>query len=200
MQRWKKEIAIPDFPEKLFDEMVPKLFMERNVYTVNDIMDMAGDSNWRKLLLRCGVDIESLREKLDILFAFSDTRLVPVDYEISDSKLSHDADLKALLERVDETFAWYNPGPRTYVAPYFPMIQSSGMGKTKLLHELREVLNKQDDTSCELCLSGKIETLYGMKDSKKGIYSVELDLHKLVDGESSENEEVMRIAAESVMR
>jgi hypothetical protein len=200
MQLWKEEILVDSLLSSKFDEMVPKLFMEQNVCIVDDIMEKAGDSNWLSPLLRCGVDTIVLRKKLDLLFAFADTRLVPVDYDISNSKLSHDADLKALLERVDETFAWYVPEKRTFVAPYFPMIQSSGMGKTKLLHELRDVLNKRNDSSCELCLSGKIKTLYGIKDIKDGVYSVELDLHKWVDPYGSDDKDVMRIAAEAVMR
>jgi hypothetical protein len=62
----------------------------------------------------------------------SDTRMVPVNYEIADSLLSHKADLDALRQRVEQTFDWYTEEPPTSVAPYFPFIQSSGMGKTKL--------------------------------------------------------------------
>lgn len=200
MQGWKDEILVNSLLSSIFDEMVPKLFLENNVYSVKDIVDKSADNNWLSALSNSGVNTFVLRRKLDVLFAFSDIRMVPVDYEISESKLSHEADLIALLERVEETFGWYTAEPRTFVAPYFPFIQSSGMGKTKLLHELRELLNKRDDTSCELCLSGKIETLHRIKDNKEGVYSVELDLHNVVDPFGSDDEDVMRKAAEAVMR
>jgi hypothetical protein len=58
-----------------------------------------------------------------------------------DRDMMHTFDLKRLQDRVSELFDWYgdNSAPRKkYAAPYFAFIQSSGMGKTKLLWELRE--------------------------------------------------------------
>jgi hypothetical protein len=57
-----------------------------------------------------------------------------------DTPLVQKTDLEASRARVDELFGWYaskKEGYRKYVAPYFPMIQSSGMGKTRLFVELR---------------------------------------------------------------
>jgi hypothetical protein len=34
--------------------------------------------------------------------------------------------------------AWKQKAEGTYLAPYFPIIQSSGMGKTKLLFEYKQ--------------------------------------------------------------
>jgi hypothetical protein len=39
----------------------------------------------------------------------TNTRMVPVDYNIADSELSHSTDLNALLNRVHETFQSFNP-------------------------------------------------------------------------------------------
>jgi hypothetical protein len=43
-----------------------------------------------------------------------------------------------------------------FVAPYFPFIQSSDMGKTKLLHELSIFINGRKETRCHLILPGFI--------------------------------------------
>jgi hypothetical protein len=57
-----------------------------------------------------------------------------------DTPLVQTTDLEAFRARVDDLFGWYaskKEGYGKYVAPYFPMIQSSGMGKTRLFVELR---------------------------------------------------------------
>jgi hypothetical protein len=95
--------------------------------------------------------------------------------------------LEALRQRVDDTFNWYNTLPKElpkHMAPYFPVIQSSGMGKTKLLYELRKELNENSDTHCHLCLPGKVETSPGFdkpKENVDGVYSSVLDLDKIVE-------------------
>jgi hypothetical protein len=63
------------------------------------------------------------------------------------------------------------------------MIQSSGMGKTKLLYELRKVLNKDETTFCELCFSGDVNMLNDVSEqvvNKEGIYSVVMNLHRVI--------------------
>jgi hypothetical protein len=57
-----------------------------------------------------------------------------------DTPLVQTTDLEAFRARVDELFGWYaskKEGYGKYIAPYFPMIQSSGMGKTRLFVALR---------------------------------------------------------------
>ena len=40
------------------------------------------------------------------------------------------------MNQIDKLYRWYeNEEHQQYIAPYFPLIQSSGMGKTKLLYE-----------------------------------------------------------------
>lgn len=90
-------------------------------------------------------------------------RQVTCDFQVKETPLSHDYDLRALQERVLDMFQWFNdPTVRQrYVAPYLPLIQSSGMGKTKLLYELRQLLNSDPDSSYTtllvLCANGELE-------------------------------------------
>jgi hypothetical protein len=66
--------------------------------------------------------------------------------------LTHKVDVDAFKARVDKFFHWYdNYEYVEYVGPYFPMIQSSGMGKTRLLMELKKLQNEQDKPTY-LCL------------------------------------------------
>jgi len=73
---------------------------------------------------------------------------VSCDFQVKETRLAFDYDLMALKERVLQLFDWYDDDAiRTkYLAPYLPVIQSSGMGKTKLLYELRQHLNTTDRT------------------------------------------------------
>ena len=67
-------------------------------------------------------------------------RLVNVDFRIVDTRLSHQYDLDCFSKKVDHLFDCHeSPAKRDkYVAPYFCFVQSSGMGKTKLLWEYQE--------------------------------------------------------------
>jgi len=53
---------------------------------------------------------------------------------------THETDLKCFAKKVLELFKWheFNDEHAKYFAPYMPLIQSSGMGKTKLLYELKQ--------------------------------------------------------------
>ena len=42
------------------------------------------------------------------------------------------------------------------MAPYFPFVQSSGMGKTKVLHTYKSSTNKMEDLTCKIFLSGSV--------------------------------------------
>ena len=83
----------------------------------------------------------------------TDSRIVTVDYHITDTKLSHPFDLNQFstqVQNVQESYWGVNgtKGP-SYDAPYFCVIQSSGMGKTKLLHEYRKACLSWDDNKKE---------------------------------------------------
>jgi hypothetical protein len=56
-----------------------------------------------------------------------------------DQPMKHILDLSHFRKRVEALFLWYSKiNHDMYTAPYFPMIQSSGMGKTRLLMELQK--------------------------------------------------------------
>jgi hypothetical protein len=71
--------------------------------------------------------------------------MVDVDFQIKDSNLSHTYDLECFSNRVDDLIRCHeNEEERMkYVAPYFCFVQSSGMGKTKILFEYQEMSYKQ---------------------------------------------------------
>ncbi len=64
-----------------------------------------------------------------------------------------------------DLFDWYIKVKR-YIAPYFPLIQSSGMGKTKLMIELRKYVNQNlaPDMFCKtvLCDASVVLTSCGL--------------------------------------
>jgi hypothetical protein len=62
-----------------------------------------------------------------------------------DTNLTHTLDVKALHARVEELFGWFeSKNHRKYIGPYFPLIQSCGMGKTRLLMELRNLFKQSE--------------------------------------------------------
>jgi hypothetical protein len=213
MQLWKNEILVDEIYSDVFDTKVFALFEKSDVKTktVQDIRVNLNDpsKSWRRALEKCCVSLTVLEEKLDEIFAKTKAlsekaRMVPVDYKIADSELSHLADLEALRTRVLETFDWYKPvtppkkGP-TFVAPYFPFIQSSGMGKTKLLFELGKALNEEKGFACHLVLSGNMKVEHGEIENKERIFSVFMDLHRVVSTKKDQVEEIMYDIVDNVM-
>ena len=80
------------------------------------------------------------------------SRMVNVDFQIKDSALSHTYDLICFSKRIDNLFEAHkadNYGEidlqrkDKYFAPYFCFVQSSGMGKTKLLYEYSRISYQQ---------------------------------------------------------
>ena len=60
-------------------------------------------------------------------------QIAPITFGLEE-RLTHDLDLQALFDRVKELRHWFNVDKYTrYNAPYFPIVQLSGMGKTRLL-------------------------------------------------------------------
>jgi len=206
MQRWKKEIVTPG-SDSFFEEKVPKFLTESKVTTVQQIKNESIDKEWLGLLAACGVNTVFLEKKLQtVKFTREKHRMVPVDYKIAESELSHTIDLEALHKKVEETFDWYDPKSRTFVAPYFPLIQSSGMGKTKLLYELSLLLKKSVDTTCFLCLSGAIDVgpnaLDATTNEIREVFHPRLDFRNVVADIGSSEDPIdvkARIAAENVM-
>ena len=78
-----------------------------------------------------------------------------------DTKLVHTFDLVAFTKRIDELFEWHGDNSTVsekFLAPYFALIQSSGMGKTKLCTEFRKIYNKTPEPKCKtiLCIDAKL--------------------------------------------
>jgi hypothetical protein len=71
---------------------------------------------------------------------FDSRRIADIEHEISSEKttMTFKFDLDNFSERVNSLFEWYNDKTKVFMAPYFPVIQSSGMGKTKLLYEYKK--------------------------------------------------------------
>lgn len=91
--------------------------------------------------------LEKLEEETAGQIASGSDRVASI-IEGLDAVLKHDIDLNAFNTRVMELFNWYhNEEFSKYVGPYFPMIQSSGMGKTRLFMALKE--QKQHKQCCE---------------------------------------------------
>jgi hypothetical protein len=74
------------------------------------------------------------------------TRVAPTDFEINEDYVGSN-DLRKFTDRIDELFTWHqyddSEVKKPYTAPYFPIIQSSGMGKTKLLFEFKNAQEKE---------------------------------------------------------
>ena len=114
------------------------------------------------------------------------TRMVDVDYEIVNRKLSHNYDLDRFTETLEDVFDWYEGGMETRrqaskkVGPYLCFVQSSGMGKTKIMYEYRKksVEDEESDVASSLIMSSEI--LPAKKESV--VFDFCHDFKKLVDG------------------
>ena len=84
-------------------------------------------------------------------------RIVNVDFQIVESKLCHVYDLECFSKRVDEVFEWHTNPEGLYRAPYFCFVQSSGMGKTKIMYEYKKQA-VESNILCELLLPLHAET------------------------------------------
>ncbi|KAG7339461.1 type III restriction enzyme [Nitzschia inconspicua] len=112
-------------------------------------------------------------------------RAVTIEYQITNTKLSHDYDLVSFAKHI-ETLAtdyWENDNKTNetppYVAPYFCFIQSSGMGKTKLLYEYRNNYSTNDFES-KLLLVSKVQT----DPMNEKVYDAKYEAHLSKDAKS----------------
>ena len=107
-------------------------------------------------------------------------RVAAIDYDIRGSKMIYTRDLIAFTERVKGLFNWRKTESerREYMAPYFPLIQSSGTGKTKLMYEYKNSTFASDnDCHVELilCQDGK----YTQLETSDPIFSKTLDIGEI---------------------
>jgi hypothetical protein len=91
-------------------------------------------------------------KKYELLAVERNTTISRADYAIGSSPLKFDHDLDLLTGRIHELFDWHHTKKtrERYWAPYFPIVQSSGMGKTKLLYEYKQRSMEKDGTTCVL--------------------------------------------------
>jgi hypothetical protein len=128
-------------------------------------------------------------------------RIVDVDFKITNTDLVHTYDRDSLQAKVESLFKWHIDANerRTYMAPYFPMVQSSGMGKTKLLFELRARLQKSGEYGCAmiLCRDGEMPLKSG-----DDVFSQSIDFkEKIKDGKLHYQKEYISVglALDSIM-
>lgn len=89
-----------------------------------------------------------------------------------DTELAHSFDLNEFSRRVNSLFDWHDNATvrKKYVAPYFTLVQSSGMGKTKLLMEFRNALGKNPENSDIRCLTILCIDIFNNDEKKRKQY------------------------------
>lgn len=106
---------------------------------LNELLHNLRTDTIRRSLI--GVRVELEQKKTEV---FS-KRVAALDVDIQKSSMIHKYDLRQFMARVEKLFEWYNDGSityETYAAPYFPFVQSSGTGKTKILYEAQQEILK----------------------------------------------------------
>jgi hypothetical protein len=92
-------------------------------------------------------------------------RIAPLDFGIKGTEMSYTFDFVRFEAEVHNLFQWFEKrtmetiGYSKFIAPYFPLIQSSGTGKTFLLYNLKKTIDRQDKTQwhgviCKLLVCG----------------------------------------------
>ena len=116
-------------------------------------------------------------------------RVALIDFDIKNSAMLYKRDFNAFIDRVQELFKWKDSAKDEYMAPYFPLIQSSGTGKTKLLHECKKMFNSdnQSNVHCELILCHYGEVTHFPWDSD--IFSQTLDVKTI--GTTKDDQETL---------
>lgn len=128
---------------------------------------MKDDSVEGEMKGRMGIALGKIQNQLVTVSALSkavstreEKRVASVDFDIKSSKMLDTGDLENFLRAINSLFEWFDGKKEEYFAPYLPLVQSSGTGKTKLLHEANMAYldDKDDSTSCMmfLCQKGQI--------------------------------------------
>ena len=98
-----------------------------------------------------------------------------------DRELAYEYDYKAFFQRIEELHKWHTEKRKrdSYLAPYFSLIQSSGMGKTRLFVECRARLSGFKDVCCKtiLCtpIPVKSEDYFDLEIDAKGLQTLQGD-------------------------
>ncbi|CAJ1937441.1 unnamed protein product [Cylindrotheca closterium] len=116
--------------------------------------------------------------------ATASQRVASIDFDIDASKMVYVRDLMALIDEVKKLFQWKVHQSKEYMAPCFPLIQSSGAGKTKLLHELECAMAKDTvHVRLILCTNGNPPEMLSQNGS---IFSETLDVSQFQVGEEGQ--------------
>ncbi|CAJ1936992.1 unnamed protein product, partial [Cylindrotheca closterium] len=119
--------------------------------------------------------------------ATASQRVASIEFDINASKMVYKRDLTAFVDAVKSLFDWKEKGSKVYMAPCFPLLQSSGAGKTKLLHESRCSMAKDDPdvhVILILCTNGKPPP--EMSSQNGSIFSETLDVSQFQVGEEGQ--------------
>jgi hypothetical protein len=100
-------------------------------------------------------------------------RVADIYFKIKDTPFVYTYDLELFCKHVDRMFMWHEEKEerKKYIAPYFPFVQSSGMGKTKLLYEYQQKPKNDIDSKLILC------QLASSSDNKKAMDDKEYDIY-----------------------
>jgi len=117
-------------------------------------------------------------------------RMVPVNYLISKTKLSHDCDVRKFVLQAEQVSKWfttvhtsennedYIDAPAYEDAPYFCVVQSSGMGKTKIIYEGCKRLQKDKGWSCFIVLPSALKDSKTLTDGEVFSHRLRLEASK----------------------
>ena len=146
--------------------LMKKKLLEKYTDYYDEMAIFARDSKKKK---------ENINEPIEMTIVSKTSRIASIVYGINDkTKLHSEFDLIRFKDRVDELFEWFGAEDpkngdlktcKTYLAPYFPLIQSSGTGKTLLLDKFNREAKKSKDTYCELFLC--VPDIYGSEIHKQ---------------------------------
>lgn len=128
-------------------------------------------------------------------------RVAKVDFEIVRQRLLHNFDLNLFKARVIDLFKWYSD-PKVmgeYVAPYFPLVQSSGMGKTKLLWELRKLVSNESDSVFKECACKVVLCTVGPPNERIGDNQLFQHVLDVPAGKAAEDSESIYKALDNIL-
>jgi hypothetical protein len=145
------------------------IWMENELEQFQLLLGSVSGDQRNTIQLRCEMLKDYISKYTMLHSEPTSSRIQPVrakiDLGIQDSILSHLLDLRNFEKRVDKLVEWRDDQRERniYLAPYLVLIQSSGMGKTKLMYEYMQekIRTGEDDPNTKigdvkllLCLQG----------------------------------------------
>jgi hypothetical protein len=158
------------------DEKGLKLFFSKSIFGCEEKIVLEDFYKWKKLKNIRNQD----KQNLDL------PRMVNVGFQIKDSTLSHKYDLDCFSEHVNGLFKLYMDGNtrESLVGPYFCFVQSSGMGKTKILWEYKQLSRQNHEVDSFLIVPKS--ALGNTKKDDTGVFDYLLDLESVVKNAAKE--------------